>query len=64
MKIFNYKTILIFSFLLISFILIYFWRQDVEYKRCWDFAMKLESSSSVDDFAKSKCGQIIKKQYK
>lgn len=44
---------------LLGIITIYFWRQDVEYKKCWDILQKIGDEEA---FSKTRCFQIIKNQ--
>lgn len=52
------------AILLLGLVVIYFWRQDVEYRRCWEMGKGLSSKQTIEGFMNSRCGRLLKDAFR
>ena len=55
------KRLIIFAVIIISSIVIYFWRQDVEYKKCYEVALKHPNGGVNPLLSSDRCKIILSK---
>lgn len=58
----NFQKILLGILVLFLVAIVYFWRQDVKYKKCVELGIKYRLGTAYETFRDSECGKMLRKE--